>query len=104
MTSNGLTTLVDLVVKAGLADALSGPGPFTVFAPTNDAFAALTPTVRSKIVGDAELLKKILTYHVAASVFQPKSLQNEAVVTTLSGGQVRVNQYGSVSEKKSKKK
>ena len=96
MTSNGLTTLVDLVVKAGLADALSGPGPFTVFAPTNDAFAALAPSVVSRIVGDADLLKKILIYHVAATALQPTSLQNEASVSTLSGGKLRINQYSGV--------
>ncbi|NRA68516.1 MAG: fasciclin domain-containing protein [Pseudobacteriovorax sp.] len=60
------STLVDLVVKADLADVLASEGPFTVFAPTNEAFAKLPADVLATVQADKELLKKILLYHVAA--------------------------------------
>lgn len=59
--------LVEAVVAAGLADALSAPGPLTVFAPTNDAFADLLATLgvsKEDLLADTALLTKVLTYHV----------------------------------------
>src|ERR1043166_727364 len=62
------TTLVAAVKAAGLVDTLKGPGPFTVFAPTNEAFAKLpTGTVDSLLKPEnKEMLTKVLTYHVVA--------------------------------------
>ena len=60
------TTLVALVKQAGLVETLEGPGPFTVFAPTNLAFTKLTPETAAKVTGDNALLVKVLTYHVIA--------------------------------------
>lgn len=60
----GLTTLADAVVAAGLDGVLSGPGDFTVFAPTNDAFAAIPADTLGTIVGDTAVLTAVLTYHV----------------------------------------
>jgi uncharacterized surface protein with fasciclin (FAS1) repeats len=63
------TTLVALVKQAGLASTLSGKGPFTVFAPTNAAFAKLkaqAPDTFAAVSTDKALLKKVLTYHVLA--------------------------------------
>ncbi|MGL4576327.1 MAG: fasciclin domain-containing protein, partial [Burkholderiaceae bacterium] len=59
--------LVEAVVAAGLADTLSGKGPFTVFAPTNDAFAALLHELhvtKEQLLANKALLTKVLTYHV----------------------------------------
>jgi uncharacterized surface protein with fasciclin (FAS1) repeats len=66
--AKNLTTVVAAVKAAGLVDTLSGPGPFTVFAPTNDAFAKLPPgTVDKLVTPDMKpTLTKILTYHVVA--------------------------------------
>ena len=66
MNSKDHTTLVAAVKAAGLVDTLSGPGPFTVFAPTNEAFAALPAgTVDSLLKPENKAtLVKILTYHV----------------------------------------
>jgi uncharacterized surface protein with fasciclin (FAS1) repeats len=58
------STLVEAVQAAGLAETLSGDGPFTVFAPTNDAFAAVPADVLQKLLADQEALTKVLTYHV----------------------------------------
>ena len=58
------STLVTAVKKAGLADTLSGPGPFTVFAPTNKAFEKVPADKLDAILADKELLTKILMAHV----------------------------------------
>ncbi|MBK9121977.1 MAG: phosphate ABC transporter substrate-binding protein PstS family protein [Chloroflexi bacterium] len=61
-----LSTLVSLVEAAGLVETLSGEGPFTVFAPTNDAFAALPDFVVEYVTSNPEVLTAVLTYHVVA--------------------------------------
>lgn len=68
------TTLVALVKKAGLVDTLSGPGPFTVFAPTNEAFAKLPKATADAVTGDKALLTKVLTYHVVAGKMDSKAI------------------------------
>ena len=60
----GASTLVDLVVKAGLAETLSGPGPFTVVAPDNEAFAKLPAELVATLTEYVELLKKFFLFHV----------------------------------------
>ncbi|WP_297088759.1 fasciclin domain-containing protein [uncultured Draconibacterium sp.] len=79
--NDNFTTLVSAVVKAGLVDALSGAGPFTVFAPTNDAFADLFAALEISEIEDltAEQLTPILTYHV---------VQGNVLSTDLSAGTV----------------
>ena len=61
------STLVSLVQSAGLVDTLKGAGPFTVFAPTNDAFAKLPKTVLDYLAANPDALKRVLTYHVVPS-------------------------------------
>jgi len=67
-TAPNLSTLVAAVTAAGLVETLSSPGPFTVFAPTNDAFAKLPAGTVDTLVKpeNKETLTKILTYHVVA--------------------------------------
>ena len=88
------TTLVAAVQAAGLVETLSGPGPFTVFAPTNDAFAALPAGTVETLLQPANraTLTKVLTYHVvpgrlaAADVLAAIQAGNgRAEVTTVSG-------------------
>lgn len=59
-----LTTLNGLVVKAGLSDTLKAAGPYTVFAPTNDAFKAVPAKTLDELGKDPARLKDVLTYHV----------------------------------------
>ena len=75
------TTLVQAVSAAGLVDALNGPGPFTVFAPTNEAFAALPPgTVENLLKPEQkEALANILKYHVVSGDFTPAKLHRELI-------------------------
>ena len=61
------TTLETAVVAAGLVETLSGEGPFTVFAPTDSAFANLPEGTLDAVLADNDLLTSILTYHVVGS-------------------------------------
>jgi uncharacterized surface protein with fasciclin (FAS1) repeats len=91
------TTLVAAVKAAGLVDTLSGPGPFTVFAPTNEAFAALpagTVDTLLKPENKAQLVK-VLTYHVIAGRLSARDLMRIAhgrgIVTTVEGEPLKVS-------------
>merc|ERR1712119_16298 len=93
LTAAGATTLVDFVVKAGLAETLSGPGPFTVFAPDNDAFAKLPADLVATLMGDVELLKKVLLFHVASGNVMSKDISNDITVDSVEGSPLRANVY-----------
>jgi uncharacterized surface protein with fasciclin (FAS1) repeats len=81
-----LSTLVSAVMEAGLADTLNGEGPFTIFAPTNDAFAALPPADLQAVLADKDLLTSILTYHVVAGESLTASdLASAGEATTVEG-------------------
>lgn len=84
--------LVEAVTKADLAGALSAEGPFTVFAPNNDAFKALFANLGVKGVEDltAEQLTPILTYHVVSGKVMSGDLSNTSV-KTLNGGKIKVD-------------
>lgn len=91
--SLGLTTLLDLVVKAGLAPTLSGPGPFTVFGPTNQAFSNL-PEWAKTLVANKTVLANVLKFHVLPGNVPSSALQDELLVSTaLPGAKLRVNIY-----------
>jgi len=59
-----LSTLSKLISEAGLVETLSGPGPFTVFAPTNAAFTAVPAKTMSELAANKTMLKEVLTFHV----------------------------------------
>lgn len=95
--NENFTTLVAAVKAAGLAETLSGDGPFTVFAPTNDAFAKLPAgTVETLLKPEnVEKLKSILTYHVVSGKFDAatvidaiKTNNNKYTVTTVQGAKI----------------
>jgi hypothetical protein len=84
-------TLETAVVAAGLADDLSGPGPFTVFAPTDDAFAALPAGVLNALLDDPNgLLVDVLLYHVVSGQALSNSLSDGQSIETLLGEDVLV--------------
>jgi uncharacterized surface protein with fasciclin (FAS1) repeats len=96
-----LSTLVTLVKAADLVGALSGKGPFTVFAPTNDAFGKVPAPLLDLIGSDPKLLTKVLTYHVVAGKADPRfsllpkavpTLQGQSVVVGYGNGGATVNQ------------
>jgi len=97
------TTLVAAVKAAGLVDTLSSPGPFTVFAPTNDAFAKLpTGTVDTLVKPEnKETLTKILTYHVVPGRLSAKDIADgikagggKYEMTTVEGGKLIATMTG----------
>lgn len=94
------STLVTAVKAAGLVETLSGDGPFTVFAPTNDAFAKLPEgTVASLLTPESkDALTSILTYHVVAGKFEAAAVieaiganDGAFVVDTVQGGQITLS-------------
>lgn len=91
-------TLVTAVKKAGLVETLSGEGPFTVFAPTDDAFAKIPEETLNAILADKEKLTSILTYHVVAGKVMAKDVVKLTSATTLQGQDltVKVNADGTV--------
>jgi len=93
LTKAGATTLVDLVVKAGLADTVSTGGPFTVFAPDNDAFAKLPASLVDTLTNDVELLKKVLLFHVVSGEVYSKDISNDITVDSVEGSPLRANVY-----------
>ena len=88
-----LSTLVDAVVAADLVETLSGEGPFTVFAPTNDAFAALLEDldVSAEELLGREDLAEILTYHVVSGEVLAADLSDGQKVTTVNGDELTVS-------------
>jgi transforming growth factor-beta-induced protein len=91
------STLVTAVKAAGLAETLSGKGPFTLFAPTNEAFAALPKGTVEKLLKpeNRDLLRKVLTYHVVSGDLMAKDLRSGQVATAAgSSVAVQVTQQG----------
>jgi len=90
----GLTTLLDYVVKAGLAETLASVEPATIFAPTNEAFAALPKEVVDKLNKDPKLLKDTLLYHVIPnSAIRSSDLKPDQRVNTAAKAPLRVDLY-----------
>ena len=92
MASNDHTTLVAAVKQADLVATLSGPGPFTVFAPTNAAFnmipkETLDGLMKPEMKAD---LAKILTYHVVSGKMTAADLKDGQELTTVQGGKLKV--------------
>ena len=87
-----LSTLVDAVGAADLVSTLQGEGPFTVFAPTNEAFAALPPAELKRLLKPAnkDELANILTYHVVAGDVKAADLKDGQMVETVQGGELPV--------------
>jgi uncharacterized surface protein with fasciclin (FAS1) repeats len=85
-----LTTLSAAVQAAGLVDTLNGEGPFTILAPSNEAFADVPPSDLDAILADTELLASVLTYHVVAGEsLSAADLAEAGSVTSVQGGELR---------------
>ena len=84
-------TLVQALQAAELVDTLTGDGPFTVFAPTDDAFEQLDDEVLNTLLNDKAKLTKILTYHVADDRYTARDLAGLSRLTTLSGDDLQVS-------------
>lgn len=98
--AGSFNTLVQAVQAAGLVETLSGAGPFTVFAPTDEAFAQIPQETLQAVLADKEKLTAILTYHVvpgklmAADVVnstQLQTVQGQSITVSVADGTVRVD-------------
>lgn len=81
VAAGSFNTLVTAVKEAGLVETLKGKGPFTVFAPTDAAFAKLPPGTVESLLKDKAALTKILTYHVVSGQVMAKDIQPGSVAT-----------------------
>ena len=88
-------TLVTAIKAAGLVDTLKGPGPFTVFAPTDEAFAKIPKADLDKLLADKAKLKSVLTYHVVSGKVMSTDIK-PGKVKTVQGSDVTLSTTGGV--------
>ncbi len=89
-----LSTLLSLVKKAGLAGTLSNPGAYTVFAPTNAAFAKVPKATLNALAKNPAALKRVLLYHVVAGKVPAAKVMTLRSAKTLAGPTVRIRVTG----------
>ncbi len=94
VSAGQFNTLVTAVKAADLVEVLSGPGPFTVFAPTDDAFAKLPKGTVEALLQNKEQLKAVLTYHVVAGKVMASDVVNLKSAATVNGQQVTIEVKG----------
>ena len=90
VAAGSFNTLVAAVKAAGLVDTLKGPGPFTVFAPADEAFAKLPAGTVDALLKDPEKLKKILTYHVVSGKVMAADVMKMKMAKTVEGQNVKI--------------
>lgn len=96
VANGSFTTLVTAVQAAGLVETLSGPGPFTVFAPTDDAFAKLPAGTVEGLLADKAKLTAVLTYHVLAGKVTAADAATVNSATTVQGSDLTVDSSSGV--------
>lgn len=92
-----LSILVEAVVAAGLVDTLKSAGPFTVFAPTNDAFVSLLGELgvtKDALLANKALLTAVLTYHVLGAKVESTQIPLGAAIKTVQGSTLRIDLSG----------
>ncbi|MDX2042582.1 MAG: fasciclin domain-containing protein [Acidobacteriota bacterium] len=98
--AGSFNTLVTAVKEAGLVETLKGNGPFTVFAPTDEAFAKIPKATLEGLLKDKEALKKVLLYHVVAGkvmaadvvkIKAAKTVQGSSAKVTVKDGKVMID-------------
>ncbi len=96
VSAGSFKTLVTAVQAAGLVDTLKGPGPFTVFAPTDEAFAKIPKDQLDALLKDKAKLTAVLTYHVVPGKVMAKDVK-AGKVKTVQGGEITVGTMGGVT-------
>lgn len=91
VSAGGFETLVAAVQAAGLVEALKSPGPFTVFAPNDAAFAKLPPGTITTLVQNPPQLGRILKFHVAAGKYTQADLAQVSSLTSLEGSPIPID-------------
>jgi len=91
VSNDSFKTLVAAVQAAGLVETLKSPGPFTVFAPTDDAFAKLPPGTIQTLLQNTPQLTRILKYHVVPGKLMQADLAKLGTVTSVEGSLIKIN-------------
>jgi LPXTG-motif cell wall-anchored protein len=91
VAAGSFKTLATAVQAAGLVDTLKGPGPFTVFAPTDEAFAKLPPGTVDSLLKDHAKLRSVLTYHVVAGKVTASDVAKLQSAKTVQGADLAIN-------------
>jgi uncharacterized surface protein with fasciclin (FAS1) repeats len=91
VSAGSFTTLVAAVKAAGLVETLAGPGPFTVFAPTDDAFKKLPAGTVEGLLKDIPKLTAVLTYHVVAGKMMAAEVAKQTSIKTVQGQSVTID-------------
>jgi uncharacterized surface protein with fasciclin (FAS1) repeats len=94
VSAGSFNTLVAAVKAAGLVETLSGEGPFTVFAPTDEAFAQIPEEKLNALLADKEALTAVLTYHVVAGEVLAADVVNLSSAETVNGQSVEIMVHG----------
>lgn len=89
--AGNFTTLVQAVQAAGLVETLKGAGPFTVFAPTDAAFAKIPPETLQGLLADKEALTKVLTYHVVPGKVMAADVAALETAATVEGSEIAID-------------
>lgn len=95
--AGNFSTLTTAIEAAGLTDTLKGEGPFTVFAPTDEAFAALPEGSLESLLEDPEALAEILNYHVVSGNVMSSDLSDGMTAATVNGAEVTIGTDGDVT-------
>lgn len=90
VAAGSFNTLVEATKAAGLVDTLKGEGPFTVFAPTDEAFARLPEGTLEGLLADKEKLVKVLTYHVVPGKVMSSDLTGVKSLKSIEGSDIQV--------------
>ena len=91
INAGSFNTLVDALNAAGLAETLQGPGPFTVFAPSDEAFAKIPEKIRSAIIADKDALTELLTYHVISGEVSAADVARLNSAETVQGSAITID-------------
>ncbi|BAZ80879.1 fasciclin domain-containing protein [Sphaerospermopsis kisseleviana CS-549] len=91
VSADSFKTLVVALQATGLVETLKSPGPFTVFAPNDDAFAKLPPGTITTLVQNIPQLTRILTYHVVPGKLTQADLAKLGTVTSVEGSPIKIN-------------
>jgi len=96
-SNDSFSTLVTAIKAAGLVDTLKSDGPFTVFAPTDEAFAKLPEGTLESLLADKEKLTQILTYHVVAGKVSSSQAARLTSAATVQGGNLAIDSSNGVT-------
>ena len=89
--ASGMNKLAEALKAAGLVDTLKGPGPFTVFAPTDEAFNKIPKADMDMLMKDPIKLKDLLTFHVVEGKMMAADLKEHEYLQALNGGELRID-------------